>query len=222
MLGMSFNLRRSLTVLRAIKLDLGRAGLLASAGRSHLPVSIGPRGIRTAPTPVKPAPTVSVPVVPMLGLSCALLALCLCLVTGGVALGVARLAPPRQTVTIAPFPSASATGTPLPPTLGPTLTPFPGQVYNLTQSARLQVSPYAPFIFKSETPTRIVVLTLTQSTSLTLIATHTNAVCLLAYPDFCIPSGIRKTCDQLGQYNFTVLPPDPDHYDPDGNGIGCE
>lgn len=150
-----------------------------------------------------------------------LVVVCLCLAVTAAVVGYTTLSP-HATLTLTRAPAATASQTRLPPSREPSLTPFSLQVYNMTRDATLQLSPFAPFIFKSETPTPIAVLTQTQAAQLTLAATHTNAVCLLAYPDFCIPPGVRKTCDQLGQSNFTVLPPDPFHYDPDGNGKGCE
>src|SRR5262245_47104210 len=50
--------------------------------------------------------------------------------------------------------------------------------------------------------------------------------CDPAYPDkrTCIPPGppFNQGCKITDQRNFTVLPPDPQHLDADGDGIGCE
>ena len=47
--------------------------------------------------------------------------------------------------------------------------------------------------------------------------------CDPAYPDVCIPSPPPDLdCDETSFRNFRVLPPDPHHFDGDGDGIGCE
>jgi micrococcal nuclease len=47
--------------------------------------------------------------------------------------------------------------------------------------------------------------------------------CDPAYPDVCIPSPPPDlNCDDISYRNFVVLPPDPHHFDGDGDGIGCE
>ena len=47
--------------------------------------------------------------------------------------------------------------------------------------------------------------------------------CDLAYPTVCIPSPPPDLdCDDTSYRNFRVLPPDPHHFDGDGDGIGCE
>jgi hypothetical protein len=50
--------------------------------------------------------------------------------------------------------------------------------------------------------------------------------CDPAYPDerTCIPPGppFKQGCKITDQRLFTVLPPDPQHLDSDGDGIGCE
>ena len=47
--------------------------------------------------------------------------------------------------------------------------------------------------------------------------------CSSAYPQKCIPPAPPDLdCDDIGQKNFLVLPPDPHNFDPDGDGIGCE
>jgi hypothetical protein len=103
------------------------------------------------------------------------------------------------------------------------LTPLRLQVYNMTHAAQIAVTTYAPIHFKTETSTPSHILTQVQFATQAGIASATAKNCLAAYPDFCIPpNALRKTCDQLGKYNFKVLPPDPLNYDPDHNGIGCE
>ncbi len=47
--------------------------------------------------------------------------------------------------------------------------------------------------------------------------------CDRAYPDVCIPSPPPDLdCGDILYRNFQVLPPDPHHFDGDGDGIGCE
>jgi hypothetical protein len=47
--------------------------------------------------------------------------------------------------------------------------------------------------------------------------------CDSAYPDFCIPPPPPDLdCPEIGIQDFTVLPPDPHHFDGDGDGTGCE
>ena len=56
---------------------------------------------------------------------------------------------------------------------------------------------------------------------------HTSAParrgCDPAYPTVCIPSPPPDlNCKDIRFRRFTVLPPDPHHFDADGDGIGCE
>ena len=47
--------------------------------------------------------------------------------------------------------------------------------------------------------------------------------CDPAYPTVCIPSPPPDlNCGDIPYTNFEVLPPDPHHFDGDGDGIGCE
>ena len=47
--------------------------------------------------------------------------------------------------------------------------------------------------------------------------------CDPAYPTVCIPSPPPDlNCADIPYRNFRVLPPDPHHFDGDGDGIGCE
>jgi micrococcal nuclease len=47
--------------------------------------------------------------------------------------------------------------------------------------------------------------------------------CDPSYPDVCIPSPPPDLdCADIPYSNFEVLPPDPHHFDGDGDGIGCE
>ncbi len=49
------------------------------------------------------------------------------------------------------------------------------------------------------------------------------ATCSPAYPSVCVPPPPPVLgCSQVGVRNFKVLPPDPHHFDGDGDGIGCE
>jgi hypothetical protein len=48
-------------------------------------------------------------------------------------------------------------------------------------------------------------------------------ICDPAYPTLCIaPPPPDQNCSGLPYSNFTVLPPDPHHFDKDKDGIGCE
>lgn len=50
-----------------------------------------------------------------------------------------------------------------------------------------------------------------------------NTKCAGSYPEKCIPPAPPLlTCQDVGLKNFLVLPPDPHHFDPDRDGIGCE
>ena len=50
-----------------------------------------------------------------------------------------------------------------------------------------------------------------------------SSKCASAYPERCIPPPPPDLdCEDLTQRNFLVLPPDPHHFDPDKDGIGCE
>jgi hypothetical protein len=47
--------------------------------------------------------------------------------------------------------------------------------------------------------------------------------CDPAYPTVCIPSPPPDLdCSEVSYRNFKVLPPDPHHFDSDGDGVGCE
>jgi hypothetical protein len=47
--------------------------------------------------------------------------------------------------------------------------------------------------------------------------------CDPAYPTVCIPPPPPDLdCSEIPYRNFKVLPPDPHHFDGNGNGIGCE
>ena len=47
--------------------------------------------------------------------------------------------------------------------------------------------------------------------------------CDPSYPDVCIPPPPPDLdCSDIPYRNFRVLPPDPHHFDGDGDGIGCE
>lgn len=54
-------------------------------------------------------------------------------------------------------------------------------------------------------------------------ATSAQSACDPAYPDFCIASPPPDVdCGDIEYRSFRVFPPDPHHFDGDGNGIGCE
>jgi hypothetical protein len=47
--------------------------------------------------------------------------------------------------------------------------------------------------------------------------------CGPAYPTVCIPPPPPDLdCSEIRYRNFQVLPPDPHHFDSDGDGVGCE
>ncbi|ADC64647.1 nuclease (SNase domain protein) [Ferroglobus placidus DSM 10642] len=53
--------------------------------------------------------------------------------------------------------------------------------------------------------------------------TTTTPNCDPSYPDVCIPPPPPDLdCKDIPYRNFRVLPPDPHHFDGDGDGIGCE
>jgi micrococcal nuclease len=55
------------------------------------------------------------------------------------------------------------------------------------------------------------------------IPLETSSNCDPAHPTICIPSPPPDLdCPQIPYTNFKVLPPDPHHFDGDGDGIGCE
>lgn len=52
---------------------------------------------------------------------------------------------------------------------------------------------------------------------------NANGTCDPSYPGICLPSPPPQlTCADIALRNFIVLPPDPHHFDVDGNGFGCE
>ena len=57
----------------------------------------------------------------------------------------------------------------------------------------------------------------------TMNSSPTSFQCDPSYPTVCIPpSSPELDCDDIPYRNFKVLPPDPQHFDLDGNGFGCE
>ncbi len=110
-----------------------------------------------------------------------------------------------------------------------TLTPM---VYNVTQDAlatpdlstrvEMITQTFTPMIFPTEPS--LTPLPATQSAEPSETRTP-KPLCRPEYPDFCIPYSSKRNCkdwNNLGYYNFTVLQPDPLHYDKDFNGLGCE
>ena len=52
---------------------------------------------------------------------------------------------------------------------------------------------------------------------------HESMNCDPSYPDFCIPvDSPDLDCGDIEQKNFAVLQPDPQRFDGDKDGIGCE
>jgi hypothetical protein len=63
----------------------------------------------------------------------------------------------------------------------------------------------------------------TATTTTTTATTPTTQACDPSYPDVCIPPPPPDLdCSDIPYRNFRVLPPDPHHFDTDGDGIGCE
>lgn len=55
------------------------------------------------------------------------------------------------------------------------------------------------------------------------VPTQPSGKCDPAYPTVCIPPPPPDLdCSEIPYRNFKVLPPDPHHFDSDGDGIGCE
>lgn len=55
------------------------------------------------------------------------------------------------------------------------------------------------------------------------ITPATTGDCDSSYLDFCVSSSPPElNCTDIPQKGFTVLPPDPQGFDRDGDGIGCE
>ena len=53
--------------------------------------------------------------------------------------------------------------------------------------------------------------------------TSSTTNCAPSYPDFCLPPPPDLDCQDVAPHkNFTVLPPDPHHFDANHNGKGCE
>jgi len=51
----------------------------------------------------------------------------------------------------------------------------------------------------------------------------TTLACEKSYPDLCIPKGdTNLSCESIIERSFNVTHDDPNNFDPDGNGIGCE
>lgn len=47
--------------------------------------------------------------------------------------------------------------------------------------------------------------------------------CEKSYPDLCIPKGNTElSCNEMLEKSFVVKHDDPNNFDPDKNGIGCE
>jgi hypothetical protein len=106
--------------------------------------------------------------------------------------------PPTPTATETPSPTSTATDTALP-------TP------TATDTATSTEQP-------ADLPTMTATLTATASPSPT-----TKANCDPSYPTVCIPPPPPDLdCKDIPYRNFTVLPPDPHHFDTDHDGIGCE
>jgi hypothetical protein len=82
-----------------------------------------------------------------------------------------------------------------------------------TSTATITTTPVAGAATPTRTPTRTPTPTVTQN----------PANCAAEYPDFCIPPPPPDlNCPDIGQHNFTVLPPDRHHFDFDNDGVGCE
>ncbi len=55
------------------------------------------------------------------------------------------------------------------------------------------------------------------------VASTVKKYCHPSYPDICIPlTPADLNCKDNSRKRFTVLPPDPHHFDGDKDSIGCE
>lgn len=118
-------------------------------------------------------------------------------------------------------------------TYSSTLTPLPGQVYAMTQDAKItpDLHTRVVMIAQTYTPTQTPTRTMDPAhVTETAIAKEREAAmvptvaCHPEYPDFCIPYNHRKTCKEwnaLGYTTFTVRKPDSFNYDKNADGIGC-
>jgi micrococcal nuclease len=71
--------------------------------------------------------------------------------------------------------------------------------------------------------TRISVIPAPVTAEPSLAPLPVGSECSPAYPSVCIPPPPPDLdCSDIPYRRFTVLPPDPDHFDGDGDGIGCE
>jgi hypothetical protein len=111
-------------------------------------------------------------------------------------------------------------------TVGPSPTPrhvtVPAAIERLTELSPASAS--APLYARSVPLPAVAIV---RDLMVTATATRgARADCDPAYPDerTCIPPGppFDQGCAITDQRNFTVLPPDPQHLDADGDGIGCE
>lgn len=119
------------------------------------------------------------------------------------------------------------------PTFANTFTPLAEQAHAMTESAKITPDLYTPIVTrtKTDTPTTAPTKTLNPSSlTETAIAKQRQATdvptvaCRPEYPDFCIPYGNRKTCQEwrnLGYITFKVRKPDSLNYDKNADGIGC-
>jgi len=213
---MPFRFRRSIRLVPAIRLNIGKGGIRPSLGRRGHAVTFSSRGIR-ARAGAAPSALMRLPLMLLLFVLLAVCCVCFLAVLGGTVFAV------RQGFSKSSTPSPSLTVTrSSTPTMYPSLTPLPGQVYFMTRDAYTSSPTYMPVHFVTETPTPILALTYQATTTQAALGSVTAFACLNAYPDFCIPPGKHVSCTILGKYNFTVLAPDPYGYDPDHNGIGCE
>ncbi len=92
-------------------------------------------------------------------------------------------------------------------TLASTITPAPSNTFAIESTSTPTITPRP---------------TATLAPTIKAFASSTTSACLAAYPDFCIPPGPHINCEDLGRHNFTVLAPDPQNYDRDNDGLGCE
>lgn len=88
---------------------------------------------------------------------------------------------------------------------------------------------FHPFPTPTATPTSLPTLTPTQPPTPTSLPPSATPVptatpnCHPSYPSVCMPPPPPDLdCGDIPHRNFTVLPPDPHHFDSDGDGIGCE
>ena len=136
---------------------------------------------------------------------------------GATATGEATIAKPTSTVAPGATSTRKAAPTvqPSPTTFVPTETlPAPPTEVPPTVAPPTAV----PVVLPTDTPVPPA-----EPTAVPVQPTAAISKCDPSYPDMCIPPPPPDLdCKDIRYRNFKVLPPDPHHFDSDGDGIGCE